>query len=75
MKVDPLKLSRLRAMLASGEARRVRTAAGLSYREAGDGCGVSLTTIYRWENGMRAPRGEVALRYLAILEALAKVAA
>lgn len=75
MTVDPIKLTRLRAMLTSGEARRVRIAAGLSYREAGAGCGVSLTTVYRWENGMRAPRGEVAIRYLAILEALAKAAA
>jgi len=74
MQVDPVKLSHLRRVTSSGEARAIRIAAGLSYAEVSAGCGVDLTTIYRWEAGKRSPRGEAAMRYLAILEALAKAA-
>ena len=35
---------------------RLRQEAGLSKQEAADRTGYSLRTIYRWENGVTAPR-------------------
>ncbi len=60
-----------RQLAASGEARRRRIAAGLSYRETGDAVGVSQSTILRWERGERSPRGDAAIRYGELLEQLA----
>jgi DNA-binding transcriptional regulator YiaG len=74
MPLNPAKLARVRAMTKSGDARRIRLTSGLSLEEIGAPCGVDQSTIYRWEIGLRAPQGEAAIRYLAVLDALAKVA-
>jgi transcriptional regulator with XRE-family HTH domain len=50
----------------------VRLSAGLSLSEVGEEVGASVSTVFRWENGERAPRGEAALRYGDLLEALAE---
>jgi DNA-binding transcriptional regulator YiaG len=34
--------------------------------------GVTVNTVWRWENGVRAPRGETAVRYARVLTALEK---
>ena len=57
-------------MAESGAARAIREAAGLSLTEAADSAGVHRITVHRWEKGTRRPRGDAALRYLALLENL-----
>ncbi|BCT76085.1 hypothetical protein SCMU_19270 [Sinomonas cyclohexanicum] len=60
-------------MALDGTAARLRQAAGLSLKEVAGPVGVTVTSVYRWEKGLRAPRGEAAIRYLRVLDALAKV--
>lgn len=70
MDIDPIKLSDVRALTASGAARTIRTGARLSLSEVGAACGVGASAVHRWETGRRSPRGEAALRYGALLRAL-----
>jgi transcriptional regulator with XRE-family HTH domain len=70
-----LRVARARSLAASGEARRLRKAAGLSLQEIAGGVGCSAVAVWRWENGERAPRGEAAARYAALLDQLAKLPA
>ncbi|MFJ6235081.1 helix-turn-helix domain-containing protein [Streptomyces griseus] len=60
----------VRATVASGEARRLRVAAHLSISEMAKGCNVDQSTVWRWEKGLRTPRGSGALRYGALLDSL-----
>lgn len=71
IKVDVLILSRVREEAASGAARRARLAARLSLAEIAALCGVDPSTVWRWERGKRAPRGEPALLYAQVLGDLA----
>jgi transcriptional regulator with XRE-family HTH domain len=68
---DLVRLADVRAIAESGTARSLRLAAGLSLAEVAEHVGVSPVTVYRWEVGDRRPRGEAALRYGRLLEALA----
>lgn len=63
-------LTRTRDLARSGSARAIRLAAGLSLNEVGTAVGVAESTVFRWERGERAPHGEPALRYGALLDAL-----
>lgn len=63
-------LASVRGLSRSGAARSIRLAAGLSLPEVAEACGVAACTVYRWERGQRAPRGEPALRYAALLGSL-----
>jgi predicted transcriptional regulator len=65
---DAVRLTLIRKLAASGEARLIRESAGLSLTEAGAGAKVDRITIHRWEVAKRRPRGEAALRYLDLLE-------
>lgn len=65
-----VELARLYRMLADHTAIKVREKASLSQADLGRGIGVTRPTISRWESGTRRPRGEVAMRYLALLDAL-----
>lgn len=65
------KLARVRRLCASGSARAIREAAGLSLAEVAEPVGVSRQAVLRWELGQRRPRGEPAFRYLDVLEELA----
>lgn len=67
---DLQELSRLRALLRSGAARSIRTAAGLSLGEVAKPLGVSKTSVLRWERGDHVPRGELALAYWQLLQSL-----
>ena len=67
---DALDLARLRDMTTSGKARRIRLAARLSLHEMARAIGSSHAAVQRWETNERRPRGELALRYLALLDAL-----
>jgi DNA-binding transcriptional regulator YiaG len=70
MMTDLVKLSSVRAKAEAGTARSIRVAAGLSLREVADELGVGASTVFRWEKGERRPRGNAALRYADLLEAL-----
>lgn len=68
---DVERLARVRGLALSGEARRIRTEARVSLADIGKACGVAESTVYRWESGLRAPRGRPAIRYLKLLDRLA----
>lgn len=65
-----LRLARLRTLITSGEAKRIREAADVSIGEAARASGLSESTVWRWEQGHRRPRGESALAYADLLETL-----
>lgn len=65
-----LRLSRIRAAVNSGEARRLREAAHLSISEVARACGVDQSTVWRWERGTRIPRGRHALAYGELIDSL-----
>lgn len=65
-----LSLTRMREDLISGRARSVRVSARLSQGELAAAVGTVRSTICAWEQHRRLPRGELALRYAAVLAAL-----
>lgn len=70
-----LRLAEVRAAVTSGEAERLRTAAQLSIGEVARACGVDQSTVWRWERGVRKPRGEGALLYGQLIDSLRERAA
>jgi DNA-binding transcriptional regulator YiaG len=50
----------------------IRQEAGLSLNEIARAVGCSHVAVQRWETGKRAPRGDAALRYGALLDALSR---
>jgi len=67
---DVVDLVEVRRIARSGEARAIRERAGLSLREVASAVGVTRSALQRWETGTRAPGGELAGRYGALLAAL-----
>jgi hypothetical protein len=69
---DAATLRRVRRLAKSGTARMIRLDAGLSLAELGAAMTppVPPSTVYRWENGDRAPHGDLAIGYLALLDEL-----
>ncbi|MFF7200483.1 helix-turn-helix domain-containing protein [Streptomyces sp. NPDC008141] len=65
-----LRLADVRAAVSSGEAQRLRVAAQLSIGEVANAIGVDQSTVWRWEQGARKPRGEGALAYGELIKAL-----
>jgi transcriptional regulator with XRE-family HTH domain len=61
----------MRRLFASGGARALREAAGLSVREVAAELGVDPTTLWRWERGLRRPRRELAERAATVYAQLA----
>lgn len=51
-------------------AGAIRRAAGITQAEVADMLGVHVLTVWRWEHGHRRPRGEMARRYRAALDAM-----
>lgn len=45
--------------------------AGLSLREVADAVGISPSTLWRWEERERAPRGAAAVAWVRLLDELA----
>lgn len=72
--INPIDLAKVRLLAASGEARHIREKAFLSLTELASGAQVDQSTIWRWEAAHRRPHGHAAIRYLRVLEILAKVA-
>lgn len=67
---DLLLLADIREAVRSGEARRVRQAARISRSEVAAVCGVDQSTVARWENDQRSPRGAAGLKYAQIVAQL-----
>src|SRR4051794_27368464 len=67
------RLAQARALVAAGEARRIRQAADLSLAEVSRAVGVDLSTVGRWERRERVPRGAAALKYAELLPRLQKL--
>lgn len=65
-----IRLARVRHLAQTGEARRIRAAAGLSQGEIADFVDVRPSTVSRWETGQRTPTGPAALLWLSLLEDL-----
>lgn len=72
-RVDALALSaRGRQLLATGEGRRIRRAAGLSLAEVAEAVGITRQTLATWEDGTRSARDAAAVgRYARALGAVA----
>lgn len=64
------RLARAKQMAADGTARRIRLANRLAQRDIGLAVGVDTSTVARWENGTRVPRGDAAWRYADLLARL-----
>ncbi|WP_414720617.1 helix-turn-helix domain-containing protein [Streptomyces sp.] len=71
-KAHALRLVQLRAAISTGETRELRVAARLSISELAAACGVDQSTLWRWEQGKRLPRGDRALRYADLVDSLRK---
>lgn len=56
--------------LPDGELAAIRRRAHLARADVAGSVGVHHSTVYRWERGLRTPRGAVALRYARLLQAL-----
>jgi len=65
-----VQIARVRALVRSGAAEKIRVASGLTISEVARAVGVYPSTVFRWESGSRVPRGERAVRYLQLLERL-----
>ncbi|MGA6159623.1 helix-turn-helix domain-containing protein [Stenotrophomonas sp. NPDC087984] len=65
-----LRLTDVRSAVSTGEAQRLRVAARLTIGEVARACGVDQSTVWRWENGMRKPRGKGALAYGELIQSL-----
>lgn len=63
-------MARCRQLVASGAARSIREAAGLSLAEVAGAVGVSKAAVIRWERQERIPRGAHALKYGHLLDQL-----
>jgi DNA-binding transcriptional regulator YiaG len=66
------ELARVRRLCATGAARAIRETAGLSLAEVGAAAHVERTTIWKWEKARRRPHGDAAIRYLRVLEEMAR---
>ena len=62
--------SELERLLTSGTAREIRKTARLSQTDIAQACGVSTTTVSRWEKGTRFPNHKAAKRYRRVIQQL-----
>lgn len=69
---DLRRISEVRALVASGEARNLRELRHLTLREIAAAVGASSSTVHRWEQGECAPRSVHALRWADVLGIKAK---
>lgn len=67
----PIRLARVRALIASGQAQRLREGARLSLHDVALSIGVDDSAVCLWENHRREPRSSVELlAYEALLKRL-----
>jgi DNA-binding transcriptional regulator YiaG len=55
------RISEVRRLYLSGDATKLRVAAGISQAEFAIGVNVSPAAVSLWEAGKRSPRGKTAL--------------
>jgi transcriptional regulator with XRE-family HTH domain len=67
-----LAVARAREAAQNGVARELRIRAHLTLADVGAVIGRPAATIQRWETGLRRPSRDAAVRYGALLEALAR---
>lgn len=65
------QLVQLREWITTGQARRLREAAGVSQTVAAVDCEVTPGAILRWETGTRTPQGRNIAAYHRFLTGLA----
>ncbi len=70
MDSDLARVTRVRRLAKSGQAKRIREEAGASLRDVGGEVGVYPGTVYRWEAGLTRPGREHALKWEAALARL-----
>lgn len=70
MSTDAIEIAEARELIRTGRAREIRQRSGLSRGEVARDLGVAQSTITRWEDGYRVPRGEVAIRLGRLLREL-----
>jgi DNA-binding transcriptional regulator YiaG len=67
-----IALAQVRQWAVTGHALQTRERSGLSQAEFATAVGTTVPTISRWERGLRVPRGQIALRYHAVIQSLDK---
>ena len=72
---DLLALAQGRLFVRSGTPRAVRLKLGLSLAEVAASVGATRSSVSRWERGETAPRSPAALRYVAEIKRLHRLAA
>ncbi len=72
---DLHELAQGRVLIRSGVPRAVRKKLGLSLAEVAASVGVTRSSVLRWETGETAPRSAAALRYVAEIRRLRRLAA
>jgi DNA-binding transcriptional regulator YiaG len=70
-----LDVATARRYATTGEGRRIRETAGLSLSEVASSIGLATSSLWRWEQGQRMPRGPRAAEWARLLRELAKGAA
>ena len=69
-RVELHRLAEIRRLCSTGEARAIREAAGLRRAEFASALSITPNRLCHYELGLRAPSGDLALRYLRLLDDL-----
>ena len=64
---DLLLISAARNHIKSGTGKAIRIEAGLTLAQIGSVVGASASTVWRWEEGHRQPRGDHAAKWAKLL--------
>ncbi len=67
---DVVTLAQARRYAQTGEGARIRAAALLSLRDVAEVSNCAPATVWRWERGERAPRGDAAVAWARLLHDL-----
>ena len=67
------QLAWVRGICSSGHAQTIREAAGVSRGEVARDADCAEPTIWRWERGLRTPKGDAALRYAKVMRRLERL--
>ena len=71
--MDTEHLAWVRGLCTSGQAQQIRESAGVSRREVARDADIAEPTVYRWEHGLRTPKGDAALRYAKVMRRLERL--
>jgi len=66
--IDQLRTAR--RLPAPAACRAIRLASGATQQQIADTLDTNRVSVARWELGERSPRGELRLRYIALLDSL-----